>query len=96
MSDALTSRELAGRCGAGYAPRVGDERADHADAMQAEAFRDLFDRERVELVAKRAKLVRMGDTRREILRVETDIRHIDRMVDALERRFPISEVSRGA
>ena len=87
---------IAGRCGAGYAPRVGDERADLADAMQADAFRDFFARERAELVAKHAKLVRMGDTRREIVRVETDIRHIDRMVEALERRFPVSEVSRGA
>ena len=64
--------------------------------MQADAFRDFFARERAELVAKHAKLVRMGDTRREIVRVETDIRHIDRMVEALERRFPVSEVSRGA
>jgi hypothetical protein len=75
---------------------MGDERADLADAMQADAFRAFLDRERRELIAEHAKLVRMGDTRRAILRVETDLRHIDRMVDALERRFPDREVSRRA
>ena len=67
---------------------MGDKRADLADALQANAFRDFFDRERRELVAQHAKLVRMGDTRRAILRLETDIQHVDRMMAALDRRFP--------
>ena len=66
--------------------------ADLADAKQADAFLVFLEVERRELVAEHAKLTRIGDTRRSILRLEGDIRHIDRMVDALQRRFPDPEV----
>jgi hypothetical protein len=59
-----------------------------ADVLQAGAFRSFFELKRSELVAEYARLVPRGDARREVLRLEGDIRHIDRMVGALERRFP--------
>lgn len=91
VSDEWMSRELAAHYRGGYARRMGDEQADLADAMQANAFRAFLDRERRELVAEHAKLVRIGDARCSILRVEGDIRHIDRMLAALVRRFPVDE-----
>ena len=74
----------------------GETRTDPADAKQADAFLIHLEVERRELVAERAKLTQMGGIRRAVLALEGDIRHIDRMVDALQRRFPIREVSRRA
>ncbi len=69
--------------------------------MQAEAFREFFDSERSELAVQLARLVkqltasmtteshqRVSELRRAIRLAEADIRQIDRMVDALEQRFP--------
>ena len=70
--------------------------AEVADAKPADAFLVFLEVERRELVAQHAKLTRTGDTRRSILRLEGDIRHIDRMVDALQRRFPVGETRRRA
>ena len=97
MSERLTntysSARFAARRAGRYARRMlGDEQADLADAKQAHAFLVFLEMERRELVAEHANLTRMGDTRRSILRLEGDIRHIDRMVDALERRFPVGEL----
>ena len=77
------------------------EAADLADVMQAEAFRGYFDRERSELAVQLTRLVkqltasmtteshqRISELRRAIRLAEADIRQIDRMVDALEQRFP--------
>ena len=75
---------------------LGGTRTDPADAKQADAFLAFLEVERRELVAEHAKLTRMGDSLRSVLRLEGDIRNIDRMVDALQRRFPAGEVRRRA
>ena len=92
MSERLTntysSARFAARRAGRYARRMlGDEQADLADAKQAHAFLVFLEMERRELVAEHANLTRMGDTRRSILRLEGDIRHIDRMVDAWSAAF---------
>lgn len=86
----------------------GDQAAELADAMQAEVFRLMFDRERSDLAAQLSKLVKQStvsmaagnhqqvtELRRAIRHTENGIRKIDRMVDALEQRFP-AEVRRRA
>lgn len=80
---------------------TGNEAADLADTMQADAFREYFDRERSDLAVQLARLVkqltasmtteshqRISELRRAIRIAEADIRQIDRMVEALEQRFP--------
>jgi hypothetical protein len=80
-----------------------------ADARQAEYFRDFFARERRELVSDLSAYVTRltvsmttgsaGDVRqiRRCIRVtETEIRAIDRMVAALDYRFPDEPVRRRA
>ena len=77
--------------------------------MQAEAFCDFFGRERSELAVHLAELVRLStssmrsetdrpvaEIRRDIRRVETEMRQIDRMVDNLEHRFTDARISRRA
>ena len=76
--------------------------------MQADAFREYFDRERGDLVVQLARLVkqltvsmtsdshqRVSELRRAIRLAEADVRQIDRMVVALEQRFP-TEARQGA
>jgi hypothetical protein len=77
-----------------------------ADALQARSFRNHFVDARAELVDQHSRLVKqlttgmnqggsdeVGAIRRTIRRVEGEIRHIDQMVDALNRRFPDDSVT---
>ena len=72
-----------------------------ADAMQAAYYRGVFAEERNELVEALAKNVKLStnalaagrmaevsNLRRIIRQIEGDVRRIDRMVEALGRRFP--------
>jgi hypothetical protein len=80
---------------------VDKQAAASADAMQAEYFRGFFAERRMDLAAQLASLTRrltecmtnrettpIGDLRRAIRVAEGELRAIDRMVDAIDARFP--------
>ena len=81
--------------------RNAKDAASAADVMQAEYFRGFLDQQRSELTDQLASLTRrltacmtrgemtaISHVRRAIRGVEADIHAIDRMAQALTRRFP--------
>lgn len=86
---------------------VDKQAATYADAMQAEYFRGLFEGERSRVAAQLASLTRrltecmttdgmtpISHVRRAIRVAQGELRAIDRMLDAIEERFPEEGVIR--